>query len=274
MHVLYIVATPIGNLEDISARALRVLGEVQLILAEDTRITRKLLARHKINTPLISYHEHNKTVKQSHILDALSRHDVALVSDAGTPGVCDPGSELVSSAASLGARVVSIPGPSAVAAAIASSGISGKSYVFAGFFPRRKTERHRLLSNLARETRTIVAFETPQRLTTVLKDILDILGDRVIAVCREMTKLHEEIFHGTISECIDHFSEPRGEFTLVITGADPDSINHKPDSDAITARIDQLRNNELSAKLATDALVAEFGLRRREAYRLWLNSKK
>lgn len=274
MHVLYIVATPIGNLEDISARALRVLGEVQLILAEDTRITRKLLARHKIDTPLISYHEHNKSVKQSHILDALSRHDVALVSDAGTPGVCDPGAELVSAAANIGATVVSIPGPSAVAAAIASSGISGKSYVFAGFFPRRKTERHRLLSNLARETRTIVAFETPQRLTTVLKDILDILGNRAIAICREMTKLHEEIFHGTVSECIDQFSEPRGEFTLVITGADPDSINDEPDPEAITRRIKQLRNDGLSAKPATDTLVAEFGLRRREAYRIWLDLKK
>ncbi|MBM3945298.1 MAG: 16S rRNA (cytidine(1402)-2'-O)-methyltransferase, partial [SAR202 cluster bacterium] len=199
MHTLYIVATPIGNLEDISARALRILGEVALIAAEDTRVTSKLLARYNIRTRLTSYHEHNKRAKQPELLAALADHDVALVSDAGTPGIADAGADLVAAASEAGAAVVAIPGPSAVVTAIAVSGIAVEQYVFAGFLPRRSADRRRLLAGLARDPRAVVAFETPQRIAASLADALDALGDRRIAVCRELTKLHEEVFRGTVS---------------------------------------------------------------------------
>ena len=161
MSTLYVVATPIGNLEDVTVRALRVLGEVGLIAAEDTRVTRKLLTRYQIHTPVTSYHEHNKMTKLPSLLAALAEKDVALVSDAGTPGISDPGFELVRTAAEAGFQVIPIPGPSAVTSAVAVSGLPADQFVYLGFLPRRRAERQRLLSSLASETRTLVAFETP-----------------------------------------------------------------------------------------------------------------
>lgn len=222
MGTLYLVATPIGNLEDISLRALRLLGEVRLVAAEDTRHTRKLLARHRVRARLLSYHEHNKGKRVAQVLKALEGGDVALVSDAGTPGLSDPGYELVNAALEAGHRVSPVPGPSAVTAALVASGLSTDSFVFVGYLPRLAVERQRLLRELAAERRTIVAFETPHRLRSALRDLAQALGsERPVAVCRELTKIHEEVLRGTLGQARDRFARqvPRGEVTLVIGGA-------------------------------------------------------
>jgi 16S rRNA (cytidine1402-2'-O)-methyltransferase len=218
MPVLYVIATPIGNLEDISLRALRLLQEVKLIAAEDTRATRHLLNAHNIKTPLTSYHEHSKRAKLDYLLNYLEKEDLALVSEAGMPGLSDPGYELIVAAIERGISVVPIPGASAVITALVVSGLPTDQFIYLGFLPRRKGQRQRLLSSIVDEPRTIVAFETPHRLREALSDIEEILGNRRLSVCRELTKVHEEIFRGRVSQAREHFVEPRGEFTLVIEG--------------------------------------------------------
>lgn len=217
---LYLVGTPIGNLEDITLRALRVLREVSLIAAEDTRHTRKLLARYDIRTPMTSYFEHNKLAKLDTILAALEAGDVALVSDAGMPGISDPGYELVRAALERGFPVVPVPGPSAIVSALAASGLPTDAFVYVGFLPRKAGERRRMLESLRTERRTLVLYEAPHRLLDTLGDILAVLGDRPAAVARELTKVHEEIWRGTVAGAIAHFTahEPRGEFTLIVGG--------------------------------------------------------
>jgi len=216
--VLYVIATPIGNLEDISLRALRLLREVKLIAAEDTRTTRHLLNAHDIKTPLTSYHEHSKRAKLDYLLNYLEKEDLALVSEAGMPGLSDPGYELIVAAIERGISVVPIPGASAVITALVVSGLPTDQFLYLGFLPRRKGQRQRLLSSIVDEPRTIVAFETPHRLKEALSDIEEILGNRRLSVCRELTKVHEEIFRGRVSQAREHFAEPRGEFSLVIEG--------------------------------------------------------
>ena len=218
MSALYVIATPIGNLEDISMRALRLLREVKLIAAEDTRTTRHLLGAHDIKTPLTSYHEHSKRAKLDYLLDFLEREDLALVSEAGMPGLSDPGYDLIVAAIEHGVTVVPIPGASAVITALAVSGLPTDQFLYVGFLPRRKGQRQRILSSILEEPRTIVAFETPHRLNEALLDIEEILGNRRISVCRELTKVHEEIFRGRVSQAREHFVKPRGEFTLVVEG--------------------------------------------------------
>lgn len=218
MPALYVIATPIGNLEDISLRALRFLREVKLIAAEDTRTTRRLLSAYNIKTPLTSYHEHSKKAKLDYLLDYLDEEDLALVSEAGMPGLSDPGYELIAAAIGRGISVVPIPGASAVITALVVSGLPTDQFLYLGFLPRRKGQRQRLLSSIVDEPRTIVAFETRHRLREALRDIEEILGDRRLAVCRELTKVHEEIFRGRVSQAREHFAEPRGEFSLVIEG--------------------------------------------------------
>jgi 16S rRNA (cytidine1402-2'-O)-methyltransferase len=218
MPVLYVVATPIGNLEDISLRALRILREVGLIAAEDTRKTRRLLNAYDIHTPLTSYHEHSNKARLDHLLAHLEREDLALVSEAGMPGLSDPGYDLVVTGIDRGVPVVPVPGPSAVITALVVSGLPTDQFVYLGFLPRRKGQRQRLLSSMCDESRTIVAFEAPHRLREALTDIGEILGDRRIAVCRELTKIHEEIFRGMVSQAREHFAQPRGEFSLVVEG--------------------------------------------------------
>jgi 16S rRNA (cytidine1402-2'-O)-methyltransferase len=218
MPVLYVIATPIGNLEDISLRALRLLQEVKLIAAEDTRTTRHLLNAHNIKTPLTSYHEHSKRGKLDYLLNYLEQGDMALVSEAGMPGLSDPGYELIIAAIERGISVVPIPGASAVITALVVSGLPTDQFLYLGFLPRRKGQRQRLFSSIVDEPRTIVAFETPHRLSEALSDIEEILGNRRLSVCRELTKVHEEIFRGRVSQAREHFAEPRGEFTLVIEG--------------------------------------------------------
>ncbi len=218
MPVLYIIATPIGNLEDISLRALRLLREVKLIAAEDTRTTRRLFNAYNIKTPLTSYHEHSERAKLNYLLNYLEKEDMALVSEAGMPGLSDPGYELIVAAIERGISVVPIPGASAVITALVVSGLPTDQFLYVGFLPRRKGQRQRLLSSIVDEPRTIVAFETPHRLREALSDIEEILGDRRISVCRELTKIHEEIFRGRVSQARKHFVEPRGEFSLIIEG--------------------------------------------------------
>jgi len=216
--VLYVVATPIGNLEDITLRALRVLGEVQLIAAEDTRTARKLLNRYDIKTRLTSYYEHNKKNKMPVLLEMLEEQDIALISEAGTPGISDPGYELIKGAIGKGYQVVVLPGPSAVTTAVAASGLPADQFIYLGFLPRKKGEKRRLLGAVSSEPRTIVCFESPHRVGDSLSAMLETLGDRNIAVCREMTKLHEEVYRGLLSMAAKHFQKPRGEFTIVIQG--------------------------------------------------------
>jgi len=218
MPVLYVIATPIGNLEDISLRALRLLQEVKLIAAEDTRTTRHLLNAHNIKTPLTSYHEYSKKAKLDYLLNYLEKEDLALVSEAGMPGLSDPGYKLIVAAIEHGIPVVPIPGASAVITALVVSGLPTDQFIYLGFLPRRKGQRQRLLSSIVDEPRTIVAFETPHRLREALIDIEEILGNRRLSVCRELTKIHEEIFRGRVSQAREHFVEPKGEFTLVIEG--------------------------------------------------------
>lgn len=218
MPALYVIATPIGNLEDISLRALRFLREVKLIAAEDTRTTRRLLNAYNIKTPLTSYHEHSKKAKLDYLLDYLKEEDLALVSEAGMPGLSDPGYELIAAAIGRGISVVPLPGASAVITALVVSGLPTDQFLYLGFLPRRKGQRQRLLSSIVDEPRTIVAFETRHRLREALRDIEEILGDRRLAVCRELTKVHEEIFRDRVSQAREHFAEPRGEFSLVIEG--------------------------------------------------------
>lgn len=270
MPTLYVVGTPIGNLEDISARALRVLRGVALIAAEDTRTTRKLLARHHIVTPLASFHEHSSERRTSALLEALQEGDVALVSDAGTPGVSDPGAALVAAAAARGVSVVAVPGPSAVTSAVAVSGLSGDQFIFLGFLPRRQKERRTLLQSVARQERTVVALEAPHRLRAALADVLEVLGDRRLAVCRELTKLHEEVFRGTVREALDRFATPRGEFTLVVEGAAASRRADELDDQWARAELRRLRELGRGAREAVRDVAGVSGLPRRQVYDLWL----
>ena len=268
MPALYIVATPIGNLEDITLRALRILREVNLIAAEDTRKTKRLLNAYDIRTPTTSYHEHSKWKKLDYILDCLDNGDVALVCNAGMPGISDPGYELIVAANQRGIPVVPIPGASAIITAIAVSGLPADRFVYLGFPPSKSGSRRRLLESVANERGTIVILESPHRLRASLNDILYVLGDRRIAVCRELTKIHEEVFRGTISQAIEYFTEPRGEFTLVIEGR---MEKEKPQlTEDIEHQLYHLRQSGASAKEAVARVAEETGLPRKELYRAWL----
>lgn len=271
MPSLYVVATPIGNLEDVTLRALRVLKEVSLIAAEDTRKTRRLLTRYGITTPLTSYYEHNKLTKLGYIMERLETGDVALVSEAGMPGISDPGYELVAAVIAGGMAVVPIPGASAVVTALAVSGLPTDRFTFLGFLPPRAAARRRFLQGVAEEPGTLVLYEAPHRLAASLQDILATLGDRPAAVCRELTKLHEEIFRGTVSQALAHFSAPRGEFTLVIAGSK--SEPGAPTATRVEEEMRKMRRSGKTAKQAIEAFTDRAALSRKELYRLWLKQK-
>jgi len=270
MPALYVVATPIGNLEDITLRALRTLREVKLIAAEDTRRTKRLLTTYDIKTPVTSYHEHNKRTKLDYILGYLEEGDVALVSDAGMPGMSDPGYELIAGAYQQGIPVVAIPGPSAVITALVVSGLPPNNFIYLGFLPRRARARQRLLESVAKEGRTMVALESPHRVLATLKDMLLILGDRKVAVCRELTKVHEEIFRGTISQAIEHFTEARGEFTLVIEGKREEGKSQLTKD--IESQLHNMRQSGITAKEAISKVAGETGLSKKDLYRAWIRT--
>ncbi|MCL2149479.1 MAG: 16S rRNA (cytidine(1402)-2'-O)-methyltransferase [Dehalococcoidia bacterium] len=271
MPSLYVVGTPIGNLEDISLRAIRVLKEVSLIASEDTRTTRCLLTHFGIRTPLISYFEHNKSAKLDHLLQALEGGDVALVSEAGMPGISDPGYELVVAAQRLGFSVIPVPGPSAAVTAVAVSGLPTDRFHYLGFLPRRGNARRKFLEDALGQTATLVAYEAPHRLNEALRDIISVLGNRRLAVCRELTKIHEEVFRGTATEALSYFSAPRGEFTLVIAGAEP-GTGYVPHTQ-LSAKIKELIGAGRSVKDAVTEIAAVSGLSRKDLYRLWLETK-
>ena len=274
MGTLYLVATPIGNLEDMSPRAVRILREAKLIAAEDTRHTGTLLKHFNIETPLTSYFEHNKLTKQDFILEKLSQGDVALVSDAGTPAINDPGSELVQAALASNFDVRPVPGPSAPIAALTVSGLPTDSFLYLGYLPHKSSERRAKLTEVSEQPYTLIFFETPHRITDSLEDILSTLGNRRICVAREMTKLYEEYWRGDISGAIEYFNskDARGEFTLVIEG--------KQTADHRRWTIDELSSaiqNELqagkSAKEISADLATQSGWNKKEVYAL-VNSLK
>ncbi len=272
MSNLYIVATPIGNLEDISLRALRILREVKLIAAEDTRKTKRLLTTYNIKTPITSYHEHNKWTKLDYILGCLETRDVALVCNAGMPGVSDPGYELIVAANQRGIPVVPVPGPSIVITALVVSGLPTDRFTYLGFLPHKAGSRQRLLKSVADETGTIIALESPHRLLAALNDILLVLGDRKVAVCHELTKIHEEVFRGTVSQAIERFTEPKGEFTLIIAGREE---NDKPQlTKNIEKQLHQLHLSGVTAKEAISGVAEATGISKKELYHAWLGVAK
>jgi 16S rRNA (cytidine1402-2'-O)-methyltransferase len=271
MPALYVVATPIGNLEDITFRAVRTLKEVKLIAAEDTRKTRRLLSAYNIKTPTTSYHEHNKLTKLDYILGRLKSEDVALVSDAGMPGISDPGYELISAVVRCNIPVIPVPGPSVLVTALVLSGLPTGSFYFLGFLPHKAGERRRILAAAAKLPQTLITFESPHRINEALQDMQAILGNRRMAVCRELTKLHEEIFRGTINEALEHFTAPKGEFTLVIAG---NTEKTKPVIDQnMEDRLLQMQKSGITAKAAISQLVGETGLSRKELYMAWIKMK-
>jgi 16S rRNA (cytidine1402-2'-O)-methyltransferase len=274
MGVLYVVATPIGNLEDITLRALRVLREVSLIAAEDTRTTAKLLARYDIHTPMLSFFEHNELVRQAEILRAVETKDVALVSEAGMPAISDPGYRLVQAAVTAGVPVTVVPGPSAVLAALTVSALPTDSFVFLGFLPRRRSARQKLLAQVCNESRTVVCFEAPHRLVAALEDILSICGDRQIVVACEMTKMFEEVWRGTVGGSLAHFAEkpPRGEFTLVLAGA-VDGRAQVWEEARVGRALRELVRMGASRRDAVAQVAAACGWPKREVYRLAVTNK-
>lgn len=286
MGTLFLVATPIGNLEDITLRALRVLREARLIAAEDTRHTRTLLERYEITTPCISYHEHNKLARRDEILTALLEGDVALVSDAGTPALSDPGFELVGACIEAGFVVSPIPGPSAPIAALVASGLSSERFAYVGFLPRRSAERRALLAEMADLTMTLVCFEAPHRLLESLSDMHAVLGERRAVVAGELTKRFEDLRRGNLSDLVRHFSlqRPRGEYTLVVEGRPVGArkrdrlklqaapADSEPPSEAeIARRLRLLREQGQSGSIAARAVARELGLQKSVVYQVWLS---
>lgn len=274
------VATPIGNLEDISLRALRVLREADVVAAEDTRHTRTLLGRHGIVRPLVSYREQNKASSAPALLRRLETGTVALVSDAGMPAIADPGAELIRQVVAAGGRVEVVPGPNAALAALVASGLPPAPFLFAGFPSRQRGDRRRRLADLAARPETLVFYEAPHRVHETLEDLLAALGDRPAAACRELTKLHEEVRRGPLSALLDYFNAtaPRGEFVLVVHGAEGDGAGATHLAGSLSAAIsDEEMDALLSAAMARGermrAVVADLATRsgraRREVYARW-----
>ncbi len=275
MGTLYVIATPIGNLEDITFRAARILASVPLVAAEDTRVTRRLLARLEAKPRLISCHEHNWQRQLPRLIDALAEGDVALVTDAGSPAISDPGSGVVAAVAEAGHTVVSIPGVSAVTAALAVAGFPADRFVFLGFLPRRRVERTKSLTEAARLHQALVLFEAPHRLRATLTDIADALGDPALAVCRELTKLHEEVWRGAASDALDYFTEPRGEFTIVIGPTAAQTDNDSDEGDIVETARQSLAEHRAAGMHGRDAVaevVSATGLPRRVVYALWVET--
>jgi 16S rRNA (cytidine1402-2'-O)-methyltransferase len=261
---LHVVATPIGNLEDVTLRALRVLRESDLLLAEDTRRTRVLLDRHGIPARPRSLHAHNEAARTAEVLAALAAgRSVALVSDAGTPLVSDPGGRLVAAAIAAGHAVAPIPGPSAALAALSVSGLPAATFAFLGFLPRRPGPRREALARWRGRPETLVLFESPRRLAATAREACQVLGDRAACVARELTKLHEEVVRGTLSELAARFAEgARGEVTLVIAGAPPEALP----AEEVDARIRTLLSAGRSPREIAAALAREAGVPRRAVY--------
>ncbi len=272
------VATPIGNLEDMTYRAVRILSEADLIAAEDTRESIRLLNHFGIHTPMTSYHEYNKTAKARTLVEAmLGGKNVACVTDAGTPGISDPGEVLVRMALDAGIKVIPVPGACAAVNALISSGLETRRFCFEAFLPAQKKERDEILAQLKEETRTIVLYEAPHRLVKTLTLLAETLGDRKLTVCRELTKKHEQIWRTTLLQAVSFYQEqePRGEFALVIGGRDKgEMIREKQDrireNLSLEDHMRQYLERGLSRKEAMKAVAKERGMAKRDVYRLLL----
>ena len=292
MGTLYLVSTPIGNLEDLTLRALRVLREASLIAAEDTRHTQRLLDRYEISTPCLAYHEHNKLARLDDVLTALANGDVALVADSGTPAMSAPGFELINACIAAGFAIIPVPGPSAPITALVASGLPADQWTCVGFLPPRGPARRALLQSLADAPRTLVCFEAAHRLLDALADLLVILGDRRITIARDLTKPHEEFRRERISQSIAHFQahRPRGELTLVIEGRHWPTTSRKtpptepltadlaalpdeeqlPSEAAVAARLRTLRDQGKSGSAASRQVARELGLNKSLVYQIWI----
>jgi len=273
--VLYIVSTPIGNLEDITLRALRVLKEADLIAAEDTRRTRQLLTHYGIHKPLISYHEHNRRMREKTLLNDLrAGKSVALVTDAGTPGISDPGEELVRGAVQEGIPLVSIPGPVALVAALSVSGLPTESFLFYGFLPSKAAARRKWLTSLEERPETLVFYESPRRLSSLLEDAAQILGERRVVVAREMTKVYEEVYRGTVSEVLEQIGkeEVKGEVTVILEGCtSPPPVESSAIIEALKCYSEEMG---LSRKDSVDRVAEDLGVSRRQVYQQSLKWKE
>ncbi len=270
---LYLCATPIGNLKDITDRVRETLGSVDLIAAEDTRNSMKLMTHFDIHVPMTSYHEFNKFEKAEDLVNTLlSGKNVALITDAGTPAISDPGEVLVHKCVEAGVPVTSLPGPSAVITALTLSGLSTGRFSFEGFLSREKKERREILSEIKDERRTIILYESPHHLCATLKDLLETLGDRKIALCRELTKKHEEIVRISLSEAVSYYevNEPRGEFVLVIEGKSRDEINEERtrrfDEITVKEHVEMYEHRGLDRKDAMKAAAKDRGVQKRDIY--------
>jgi 16S rRNA (cytidine1402-2'-O)-methyltransferase len=272
--ILYIVATPIGHLEDITLRALRVLKDVDVVAAEDTRHTQILLSHHGIHTPLTSYHEHNERAKSQELVAWLTRgQNIALVSDAGTPAISDPGFRLVVQAIRAGIRIIPIPGASALTAVLSASGLPTDRFVFEGFLPAKKTQRRERLQTLGDERRTLIFYEAPHRLKETLGDIYELLGNRDAVLAREVSKIHEEFLRGPVTELRRALEsgDVRGEVTLIISGSAGAS---RVDEERLKAEIRELKGKGLRVKEIAEVLGEKFGYPKKEIYRLALHGAK
>lgn len=272
---LFVIGTPIGNLEDISARALRLLDEVAVIAAEDTRHTRKLLSHFDLHTPLVAYHQHSRPGRARRLIERmLAGEDVALVTDAGTPTISDPGSPLLNGALEAGIQVVPIPGPCALVAALSASGLPASEFTFAGFLPRAKGAREKTLTAMAQERGTLIFYESPRRLLATLRSMLDTLGDRPAVVAREVTKIHEEFRRGPMTDLIAHYegAPPRGECVILVTPGS--GAGTEPDVAEAGRTAAALVREGRSTSDAARQLQQSLGLPKREAYAIVLRARE
>lgn len=278
---LYLCATPIGNLEDITLRVLRTLKEADLIAAEDTRHSIKLLNHFDIKTPMTSYHEFNKVEKARYLVDKMREGiNVALITDAGTPGISDPGEELVRQCYEAGIEVTSLPGPAACVTALTISGMATRRFAFEAFLPSDKKEKQEIFEELKKETRTIILYEAPHRLVRTLSELLENLGDRRISVCRELTKTHETVFRTTVSEALSYYEteEPRGEYVLVIEGKSRMEIQQEQERSWEAVSIEEHMKRYLDGgtdkKEAMKLVAKDRGMKKRDVYQYLLNAGK
>jgi len=279
--ILYLCSTPIGNLEDISFRAIKTLKEVDLIAAEDTRHSIKLLNYYGIKTPMTSYHEFNKFEKAKYLIQKLlDGQNIALITDAGTPGISDPGEELVKQAHQAGITVTAVPGACAAVSALILSGLPTRRFCFEAFLPEEKKERARILEELKNESRTIVLYEAPHRLKKTLKELFQTLGDRRITIIKELTKRHETIWQTKLSEAVDCYeeNEPKGEYVLVLDGVSPKELQEKEQKQWYELSLEEHMNlyqkQGMDKKEAMKAVAKDRGLSKREIYRLLIDGYK
>lgn len=270
---LYLCATPIGNLDDITLRVLKTLREVDLIAAEDTRHSIKLLNHFQIKTPMTSYHEFNKIEKAKYLVERMREGiNVALITDAGTPGISDPGEELVKQCYEAGIELTSLPGPAACITALTISGLSSRRFAFEAFLPSEKKEKARILEELCHETRTIVLYEAPHRLIRTLEELLDVLGNRRITVCRELTKKYETAFQTTLSEALTYYraEEPKGECVIVVEGKNPEELQKEKESQwealSIEEHMERYLSQGMEKKEAMKQVAKDRGISKREVY--------